>query len=154
MYTDEGSVWFSDCQWWRARFGARIGEMMMKEFLCGLCAGILMMAVSVADADAADAKKGKKVFNKCKTCHTINKGGKNKIGPNLFGIVGRKSGSVDGFKYSSAMQEANLTWDETTLDKFLKKPKTVVPKTKMIFPGLRKQSQRDDVIAFMKSNGG
>ncbi|PIW28168.1 MAG: cytochrome c family protein [Rhodospirillales bacterium CG15_BIG_FIL_POST_REV_8_21_14_020_66_15] len=125
----------------------------MNRLLCNLLAGVFIVAVSTAAAQAGDAAKGEKVFNKCKACHTAEKGGKNKVGPNLHGVVGRKAGGVDGFKYSSAMTASGLTWDEATLDKYLEKPKDVVPKTKMSFPGLKKADERADVIAFLKQSG-
>ncbi|MCF3630969.1 cytochrome c family protein [Thalassospiraceae bacterium LMO-SO8] len=125
----------------------------MKSTLCGVFAGLLAAVVVVNVAHADDGAKGEKVFRKCKTCHTVEKDGKNKVGPNLFGVVGRKAGAVEGFKYSSAMAESGLIWDESTLDKFLEKPKDVVNKTKMVFPGLRKEDERADVIAYLKQHG-
>ena len=99
-----------------------------------------------------DAEAGKKVFKKCKSCHTFEPG-KKKIGPHLKGVVGRKAGSVEGYKYSKAMAGADITWDEANLDKFLTKPKAFVKKTKMSFRGLREESQRADVIAYLKAQG-
>ncbi len=99
-----------------------------------------------------DAEAGKKVFKKCKTCHSFDPG-KKKIGPHLKGVVGRKAGSVEGYKYSKAMAGADITWDEANLDKFLTKPKAFVKKTKMSFRGLSKENKRADVIAYLKAQG-
>ena len=104
---------------------------------------------SQADGDAA---KGKKIFAKCMACHTLE-AGKNKVGPSLHGIVGRKSGSIEGFSYSDAMKNSGLTWDEATLDKYLTSPKAEVPGNKMVFPGLPKPDDRANVIAYLKEAG-
>ncbi len=99
-----------------------------------------------------DAEAGEKVFKKCKICHSFDPG-KKKIGPHLKGVVGRKAGSVEGYKYSPAFREIDLIWDEANLDKFLTKPKEFVKKTKMAFRGLRKETQRADLIAYLKAQG-
>lgn len=104
---------------------------------------------ALAEGDAAE---GEKVFKKCKTCHTFDPGQK-KIGPHLKGVVGRKAGSVEGYKYSKAMAESDITWDEANLDKYLTKPKAFLKGTKMSFAGLRKENQRADVIAYLKAQG-
>lgn len=103
---------------------------------------------ALADGDAG---KGEKVFNKCKACHTVE-AGKNKVGPSLHGVVGATPASVEGFKYSPAMQEfgSGHTWDEETLDAYLESPKDVVKGTKMAFVGLKKEDEREDVIAYLK----
>ena len=111
---------------------------------------VVSLAASSAMA-AGDVKKGQKVFKKCKACHTVKEGGKNKVGPNLFGIYGKEAAKVDGFKYSKAMKGGGLTWDEATLDGFLKKPKKYLKGTKRSFAGLRKEKDRKNVIAYLET---
>ena len=83
-------------------------------------------------------------------CHTAE-AGKNKIGPSLFGIVGRKSATVENFNYSEAMKKFDHTWDEETLDTYLADPRATVPETKMIFPGIKDKAERDNVIAYLET---
>jgi len=120
----------------------------MKKYvvLAAAAAGILM----ALPAQAGDAKAGEKVFRKCKSCHYVDQE-KNKTGPHLVNIIGRAAGSVDGFKYSKAMKDSGLTWDEATLAEFLKKPKAYLKGTKMAFAGLRKDKEIDDLIAYLKA---
>lgn len=108
--------------------------------------------VSGAALAAGDLKKGKRIFNKCKACHSLKKG-KKKVGPSLCGVVGAKAGHMAGYNYSSAMKNSGLTWDEATLNKYLEKPRAMVKKTKMTFPGLKKASDRADVIAYIEAEG-
>ena len=118
----------------------------------------LALAFAVALGSGAafaegDAEAGEKVFKKkCKTCHTFDPG-KKKIGPHLKGVVGRKAGSVEGYKYSKAMAGADITWDEANLDQFLTKPKAFVKKTKMTLRGLKKEDDRANLIAYLKAQG-
>jgi len=101
-----------------------------------------------------EATSGEKLFKaRCTQCHTINKGGSNKQGPNLYGIVGRKSGSVPGYAYTTANRDANVTWTEDNLFVYLEKPKQFIPKTKMTFPGFKKPAERADVVAYLKKAG-
>ena len=110
-------------------------------------------AFSAPALAAGDADAGKKVYNKCKACHALDEG-KNKVGPSLFGVLGKPAASVKGFKYSKAMKESGLTWDDATLAKSLAKPKEVVPGTRMAFGGLKKDADVENVIAYIKANGG
>lgn len=119
--------------------------------LIALGAAIVLSLSATSAMAAGDVKKGTKVFKKCKACHTVDQGGKNKVGPNLFGIVGKEAGKVEGFKYSKAMKGSGLTWDEATLDGFLKKPKKYMKGTKMSFAGLKKEKDRKNVIAYLNT---
>ncbi len=109
----------------------------------------LVVAPALSRADG-DVDAGKKIFQKCALCHAIE-AGKNKIGPSLFGVVGRHSASLPDYTYSDAMKAANKTWDEATLDNYLTDPRAAVPGTKMIFPGLKDAKDRQDVIAYLKT---
>ncbi|MDH3596119.1 MAG: cytochrome c family protein [Rhodospirillales bacterium] len=111
----------------------------------------LAFAIALVGGSAladGDATAGKKVFKKCQACHALE-AGKKKIGPSLHGIFGRKAGSVDGFKFSKAMKASDIVWDEENMDKFLAKPKTVLPGTRMVFAGLKKDDQRKNLIAYL-----
>ena len=102
-------------------------------------------------AFSADAVKGKKIFTKCKACHNAD-APKNKVGPHLVGIVGRKAGTADGYtKYSKAIKDSGIVWDEANLDKWLTNPKGMYPKTKMIYPGLKSADDRANVIEYLKT---
>ena len=112
---------------------------------------IVSLAVILASGGASaagDTKKGKRVFNKCKACHSLA-AGKKRIGPSLHGVFGKTSGTVPKFKYSKAMKKAKIVWDEKTLDAYLTKPKKYVPGTKMAFSGLKKKKDRDNLIAYL-----
>ncbi len=98
-----------------------------------------------------DIEKGLKQAKKCKACHSFEDGGPNKVGPNLYGIIGRDVASVPGFKYSPAMQDVGGTWSFEKLAEFLTKPKNMVPGTTMGFAGMKKPNQRADLIAYLRS---
>jgi len=122
--------------------------MIARLGLALLVSGLVVVGGAAAQT-AADAAHGEKVFKKCKACHSLEPG-KNKVGPSLAGVFGRTAGTVEGFKYSSAMVESGIVWDEETLFGYLEKPRQVVPKTRMAFPGLKKEQDRLDVIAYLK----
>ena len=110
--------------------------------------------VEVAAFDAELAKAGAKVFKKCKSCHQIGDGAKNKSGPILNGIFDNTAGAVDGFKYSKVMREAGedgLVWNETELAALLAKPKKYMKGTKMSFAGLKKEKDQLAIVEFLKS---
>jgi len=110
-----------------------------------------MLAADTAHAQSGDVERGEHTFNQqCKICHTIEKDGANKVGPNLFGMFGRKAGTAKGFPASDAMVNSGIVWDEKILAEYLKDPKGRVPKGKMVFVGVKKQDQLDDVIAYFR----
>lgn len=112
------------------------------------------MAVSASPVAAApaggDAVAGKRVFMRCMACHNVKAGAPNKVGPNLFGVVGAKAAKVAGFRYSAALAKSNITWTGATLDKWLTRPASVVPGTSMVFAGLPNAADRKAVIAYLK----
>ena len=125
---------------------------MVRYLFSAVAAAGLLTAISGAALADGDAEAGKKVFNKCKICHTLE-AGVNKVGPSLAGIVGRPAAAVEGFKYSEAMTGSGLTWDAATIDQYLADPKGFVPGNKMAFVGLKKEDDRANVIAYLQSGG-
>jgi cytochrome c len=114
----------------------------------------LALAASAGAALAAgDPAAGETTFKICKACHQIGETAKNFVGPVLNGVVGRKAGTAPGYNYSDANKNSGLTWDEATLTKYLHNPKEVVPGTKMVFPGLPKDEDVANVIAYLKQFG-
>jgi cytochrome c len=104
----------------------------------------------VALLATASADAGKKVFNKCKACHTTEQGGDHRVGPNLWEIVGRPRAGAEGFSYSDAMKDAGGHWGYEELNVFLADPKGTVPGTKMGFRGVSKPQQRADLIVYLR----
>lgn len=116
-----------------------------------IAAGMALLALTTIASAEGDVAKGEKVFKKCAACHAVGPDAKNKVGPEMNGIVGRAIATVDGFKYSPAMTEfgAGKVWDEATLSGYLADPKNFVPKNKMAFVGLKKEDELKDVIAYL-----
>ena len=122
---------------------------MLKQTLMAGAMLTTLASPALADGDAA---KGEKVFNKCKACHAVGETAKNKVGPVLNRIVGAQAGQNPDFKYSEALLEKageGLVWDEDTLEVFLRNPKELIAGTKMSFPGLRKEDEIEDLIAYL-----
>ncbi len=116
-------------------------------------AGIFALAIMALASQGAmaegDPAKGEKVFKKCKACHSLE-AGKKKIGPSLNGIFGKPAGTTEGFKFSKAMKESGITWDEETIAAYLENPKKYIKGNRMAFPGLKKEADRANIIAYLK----
>ena len=118
-----------------------------------LLVSALVIIASSAAASAAlaqDAEAGKASFNKCLACHAIGEDAKNKVGPELNGLDGRKSGSVPDFNYSDANKNSGIVWNEQNFEDYIKDPKAKVPNTKMIFPGIKNEQEAKDLWAYIK----
>lgn len=119
----------------------------------GILGAALVLSASAAYAEG-DVAHGEVVFKQCKICHAVGPNAKAGVGPAQNGVVGSKAGSRAGYTYSPAMKEAGekgIVWDEATLDKYLENPKAIVPGTKMAFAGLKNPQDRQDVIAYLKT---
>lgn len=110
--------------------------------------GFFLMA-AMGGAAAQDVAAGKSSFNKCMACHAIGEGAKNKVGPEMNGLAGRKAGSVAGYSYSEANKNSGLTWDEATFKDYIKDPKAKIPGTKMVFAGIKREQEVNDLWAFL-----
>ena len=124
----------------------------MKNLILNLSVAVTLLA-AISGARAQDVAAGETSFHKCMACHSIGEGAKNKVGPELNGLDGRHSGTAPDYSYSDANKNSGLTWDEATLTEYLKNPRAKVPGTKMIFPGLTKDEDIDNVIAYLKQFG-
>jgi cytochrome c len=111
----------------------------------------LLLAGSATAALAADPAAGEKIFKaQCGICHTVV-AGENRIGPTLFGVVGRPAGSVPGFNYTADHKKLGITWDAATLDKYLANPRAMVPDTSMVYAGLKDDAERADLVAYLET---
>lgn len=126
---------------------------MVRMISAGVALAAVLQVATAATAMAADPAAGQKAFAVCKACHQVGEKAKNGVGPILNGVVGRPAGSVEGFKYSDAMKASGITWDEAALDEYLKDPKGKVPGNKMAYAGLKDDTKRADVIAYLSQIG-
>ena len=121
---------------------------MFRAFVMAAAAGLTVSA-GVTGAAAQDAQAGEKVYRACQACHAIDRE-QNRVGPHLVGLFGREAGSVEGFKYSDAMANADITWNEETLSKYLAAPNQYIPGNRMAYPGVRDEQDLANLIAYLE----
>ena len=110
---------------------------------------VIASAAASPAALAQDVAAGKTSFNKCMACHAVGEGAKNKVGPVLNGLSGRKSGTVEGYAYTEANKNSGITWDEAAFKDYIKDPKAKIPGTKMVFAGIKNEQEASDLWAFL-----
>lgn len=114
----------------------------------------LLIAVALvawsAHALAQDVDAGEKSFRKCLPCHAIGEGARNKLGPVLNGLDGRKTGTIEGYMYTDANKNSGIVWDEASFKEYILDPRSKIPSTKMIFPGIKNEQEQKDLWAYLK----
>jgi cytochrome c len=114
-------------------------------------AALTLVAVPAAAQTAGNPAKGKTLFLQCVACHSVNPGAPHKVGPNLSAIAGAKSASRPGYKYSKALTDSKIVWNDAKLNAFIAKPSGMVPGTKMVFGGIADPAKRADIVAYIKT---
>jgi cytochrome c len=113
----------------------------------------IALAASTVAASAQDVAAGEQSFKKCLPCHSVGAGAKNKVGPELNGLDGRKAGTAEGFNYTEANKNSGLTWDESVFKEYIKDPRAKIPGTKMVFAGIKNEQEVNDLWAYLKQFG-
>jgi cytochrome c2 len=132
---------------WMSRNTFELNVMACKALIQGAALGLAIIGPALA---AGDAEKGKQVFNsQCRACHSLD-ADKNGVGPSLHDVFGRKAGSLPTYNYSAAIKKSGVTWNDDTLKQYLSDPHKFIPGDKMVFAGVKNQSQLDDLIAYLK----
>src|SRR5689334_8141982 len=133
-------------------FRGRNKEQPMKILTLSALALVTSMATA-STALAQDVAAGESSFKKCMACHSIGEGAKNKVGPELNGLDGRHSGTAPEYNYSDANKNSGITWNEETFKEYIKDPRSKIPGTKMIFPGIKNEKEAGDLWAYLKQFG-
>jgi cytochrome c len=114
---------------------------------------VALTLASGLSAQAADPVAGERIFKRCLACHMVGEDAKPRVGPVLNGLIGRKAGTYEGFKYTEANRNSGIVWDEATLTEYLRNPRAKIPGTSMAFPGIKKDEEIADLIAYLKQFG-
>lgn len=109
---------------------------------------------SAPGAEMTSLERGAILYKRCRACHTLGEGERNKVGPNLWQVFGRTAGSRDDFNYSSAMADSGIVWTDETLSAYLEHPSDYIPGNRMSFAGLRKEEDRAAIIEYLRANTG
>jgi cytochrome c len=120
-------------------------ELNMKAFVVAA-----VMITAAGSASAQDLAAGENSFKKCLPCHSVGPDAKNKVGPVLNGLEGRKSGTIEGYNYTDANKNSGITWDEATFKEYITDPRAKIPGTKMVFAGIKNEKERGDLWAYLK----
>ena len=113
----------------------------------------IALAASTAAASAQDVAAGEQSFKKCLPCHSVGAGAKNKVGPELNGLDGRKAGATEGFNYTEGNKNSGITWNESIFKDYIKDPRAKIPGTKMVFAGIKNEQEVNDLWAYLKQFG-
>jgi cytochrome c len=113
----------------------------------------IALAASTAAASAQDVAAGEQSFKKCLPCHSVGEGAKNKVGPELNGLDGRKAGATEGFNYTEGNKNSGITWNESIFKDYIKDPRAKIPGTKMVFAGIKNEQEVNDLWAYLKQFG-
>ena len=113
----------------------------------------IALAASTAAASAQDLAAGEQSFKKCLPCHSVGEGAKNKVGPELNGLDGRKAGATEGFNYTEGNKNSGITWNESVFKEYIKDPRAKSPGTKMVFAGIKNEQEVNDLWAYLKQFG-
>ena len=113
----------------------------------------IVLAASTAAASAQDVAAGEQSFKKCLPCHSVGEGAKNKVGPELNGLDGRKAGTAEGFNYTEGNKNSGITWNESVFKDYIKDPRAKIPGTKMVFAGIKNEQEVNDLWAYLKQFG-
>ena len=123
----------------------------MRRFESTLVGGVIAALVaSAAFADSAEDMRGKNMYLRCQTCHTVNKDGAHLTGPSLYGLFGSKAGAKDSYKYSKALASSDFVWTEETLSAWVENPSALIPETTMAFPGIKNADDRKALIKYLR----
>jgi cytochrome c len=117
-------------------------------------AGTTAAAAGSTASALTPTERGAILYKRCRSCHTLEQGGRNKVGPNLWDVFGRTAGARDDFNYSAAMAGSDIVWTDETMSAYLENPSTYIPGNRMSFAGLRKDEDRAAVILYLRANTG